>query len=153
MTVLISLRTLGRICSVVALVAGMSGALGATPQERVPDLPVSLDRVREKLAQPPAIKLDRPAGPAPIRFRTRIERPVQSISFDEWLHREFDLTGLARQSADWASRCCGIGLDPLFRSLSEARKRQRTEKVRQEIARELADLEAERRKAAVTPDR
>jgi hypothetical protein len=138
-----------RALAVLALVVVVSGTADAARQEPVPDLPISLDRVREKLSKPPRLKLDRPIDAPVATFRTRVEQPVRSLSFEEWLHREFDLSGLAKQSAEWSSKCCGLGLDPLFRSWSEARKRRRTEKIRQDVLRELAELEAARKKADV----
>jgi hypothetical protein len=36
-------------------------------------------------------------------FRTRVEQRVRSLTLEEWLHKEFDLTGLQKQSAEWAA--------------------------------------------------
>ena len=70
------------------------------------------------------------------------------LSLEEWLDKEFNLTELQRQSADWASKCCGIGLGPLFQSVENALERRKIRKIREQIARELAELEAARKKAS-----
>ena len=36
------------------------------------------------------------------------------LTFHEYLRKELELTPLQRQSADWASRCCGIDLGQVF---------------------------------------
>jgi hypothetical protein len=60
---------------------------------------------------------------------------------------------LQRQSAEWAAKCCGIGLGLLFNSVEDALERRRVRKIREQIARELAELEADRKKAALSKQR
>ncbi len=79
-------------------------------------------------------------------FRTRVDQRVFVLPLEDWLEKELKLTGLQRQSADWGARCCGISLDPLFKSLDDALKRRKERKTREQIARELAELEAARKK-------
>ena len=85
------------------------------------------------------------------RFKTRVDQQVWVLPFEEWLEKELKLIGLQRQSADWGAKCCGIDLNVVFNSLDEALQRRRERKIREQIARELAELEAARKKAAV-PD-
>ena len=82
-------------------------------------------------------------------FKTRVEQRSYVLSLDQWLAKEFNLTELQRQSADWAAKCCGIGLSPLFNSMERALHRRRVRKIREEIARELAELEAARARAGL----
>jgi hypothetical protein len=91
-------------------------------------------------------------------FRTRVDQRVRSLTFEEWLDKEFTLNDLQRQSAEWASMCCGgvslggaygIRLDVLFNHLEKALERRRVRKIREQIARELAELEAARKKAGL----
>ena len=152
------------VFSPLALVVGVSATLGAAQQPTEKDLPVSLERIREELAQPPSgLKLDRPMELPVATFRTSVEQRVYMVSFEEWLETELEMTDLQRQSADWAARCCGgyvlangavgIGLDPLFDRLEKALQRRKVRKIRERIARELAELEAARKKAGVTDER
>ena len=144
----------------LALVVCLSTALGAAPQEPTKDLPVSLDRIREELANTPPtrLKVDIPVqAPAP-RFRTGVVQRVYVLTLEEWLDKEFKMTALQRQSADWAATCCGgyvlgpVRLDPMFKSLGKAMQRRRVRKIREQIARELAGIEAAR-KAGPPDDR
>jgi hypothetical protein len=137
------------VFSLVALMCS-SATLVAAPQEQAKDLPVSVDRVREELAKPPTgLKLDMPLQvQAPVAtFKSRVDQRVFVLPLEDWLEKELKLTGLQRQSADWGARCCGMNLDPLFKSLDGALKRRKVRKTREQIARELAELEAARNKA------
>ena len=151
------------VFSPLALVVGVSATLGAAQQPTEKDLPVSLERIREELAQPPSgLKLDKPVELPVATFRTSVEQRVYMVSFEEWLEKELEMTDLQRQSADWAARCCGyvlasgavgIGLDPLFDRLEKALQRRKVRKIRERIARELAELEAARKKAGASGER
>lgn len=113
------------------------------------DLPVSLVRIREELAKTPTgLKLDMPVQVPVATFKTRVDQRVYVLSLEEWLEKEFNLNPLQRQSAEWASKCCGIGLDPLFKGVERALQRRRVRKTREQIARELAEIEAARKQAA-----
>ena len=138
----------------MALVACLAAPLEAAPQATAQELPVSVDRIREELSgPPPRLKLDTPVEAPVARFKTRVDQRVYVLPFDEWLEKELKLTGLQRQSADWGAKCCGIGLDPLFRSVEEALQRRRERKIREQIARELAELDAARKKAGLPDQR
>ena len=103
---------------------------------------MSLDRIREGVARTPALKLDQ-NQPVPT-FRTRTEGRMLMLPFDEYLRKALELTPLQRQSADWASRCCGIDLGQLFKGVEQAWDRRKARQLRERISRELADLEASR---------
>ena len=92
------------------------------------------------------------ATPIPT-FRTRVDQTVYVLTLDEWIDKEFNLIGIQRQSADWASKCCGISLDPLLKSVENALQRRKERKIREQIARELAALEAARKTAGLTDER
>jgi hypothetical protein len=140
----------------------LSATLLAAPQEPPKDLPVSLDRIREELAKTPSarLKLDMPLQVPVAKFKSRVDQRVYVLTLQEWIDKEFKLTALQRQSANWASGggyvlasgSYAVRLDPLFKSLEEALERRRVRKIREQIARELAEIEAARKKAAV-PDK
>jgi hypothetical protein len=124
----------------------LSAPLGAAPQQPTGDLPISLERIRAELEKTPAprLKLDVPVELPVATFRTRVDQRVWVPSLEEVLRKEFTLTYLQRQSADWASRCCGINLTQLAQSIKRALQQREVRKIREEIARELAELEAAR---------
>ena len=78
-------------------------------------------------------------------FKTSVEQRVFVLTFEEQLRKDFTLTALQRQSAEWASRCCGLDLNQLFQSAERALHRRKVRKIREQIARELAELEAARK--------
>ena len=80
-------------------------------------------------------------------FKSSVEQRVYVLSLDEWLRKEFTLTPLQRQSAEWASKCCGFNLNQLGKSVQKALQRREERKIRQQIAGELAWLEAGTKKA------
>jgi hypothetical protein len=78
-------------------------------------------------------------------FKSGVNQRMFVLSLDEWLHKEFKLTALQRQSAEWASKCCGLNIGQLFESVDRALKRRELRRIRQQITRELAELEAARK--------
>jgi hypothetical protein len=147
--------TASAICIQLALGLFVAAPAAAAQQPQPNDLPVSLERIRNELevAVPSRLRLDMPVErPAP-RFRTRVDQTVYVLTLDEWIDKEFNLIGIQRQSADWASKCCGIGLDPLFKSVENALQRRKERRIREQIARELAALEAARTAARPIEER
>jgi hypothetical protein len=141
--------------AVLVLVLWPAAPILAAPQQPTTDLPVSLDRIRTELAKPTGtgLKLDMPLQVPVATFKTRVDQRVYVLSLEEWLEKEFTLTDLQRQSADWAAKCCGISLDPLFKSLEQALQRRKVRKIREQIARELTELEAARKQADLSDKR
>jgi hypothetical protein len=129
----------------IVLVVCLSASLDAASQEPPPAPPESLARIREGLKQPPPrrFKLDMPVPVA--TFKTSVEQRVYVLTLENWIEKEFKLTALQRQSAEWGSKCCGLSLDPLFKSAGRALQRRKERKIREQIARELAQLEARRK--------
>lgn len=124
-----------------------SATLGAEPQQPDGVPPVSLDRIREGLEQPPAlqVKTDVPLQRPPT-FKSRVDQRVFVPTLEEVLHKEFDLNDLQRQSAEWAAKCCGFDIGQLVDLIDKARRDRTIRKTREQIARELAELDAARRK-------
>jgi hypothetical protein len=133
---------------VLPLIACLSAVLGAAPQEPGSDLPVSLRRIQEELKKPDTrLTTELPVQVPVATFKARVDQRVYVLSLEKWLEKEFKLNTLQRQSAEWAARCCGIGLDPLLKGVERALQRRRVRKTREQIARELAEIEAARRAA------
>ena len=131
----------------------------ASAQAPVPDLPVSLDRIRAEIEKPVSeFKLNRPLDMPVAAFRTRVEQRSYMLSFEDWLKQELELTELQRQSAEWASMCCSgyvlasgavpVNLDWIFDKIDAALERRKIRKINEQIDRELAALQEARKRAA-----
>ena len=109
---------------------------------------MSVQHVRRQLDKPqvPTIKSAPPPASLPT-FRTSVDHRVWVLSLEEQLHKEFDLTPLQRQSADWSARCCGINLVQVVKGISKAVQQSEERRIRSQIAQELADLETARKQA------
>jgi hypothetical protein len=133
---------------VLALGVSPAAPLGAAPQQADNGSPVSLNRIKEQLAKAPTRDL-KPEAPVPLRvptFRSRVDQRVFVLTLEEALHKEFDLNDLQRQSAEWRSRCCGINLGQVVQMIDDAMKQRKIRKTQEQIWRELAELEAARKK-------
>jgi len=138
--VTISVRAIS--CALLCWVAsGPTSILHAAPQ----DQGTSMDRIKQRLEAPPALSLA-PSVPVQLRptFRSMAEPHPFVLTLEQALHKQFDLNALQRQSADWSARCCGIGLGDVFSRIEKALNERRLDRIRQQIARELAELEASR---------
>jgi hypothetical protein len=123
----------------------------AAPQEPGTSPPLSFERIKEGLDRPPPPKL-RPAVPVrfPPTFKSRVDRRAFVPTLEEHLHKEFDLNLLQRQSAEWASKCCGLDIGWLARHVEKALRERTIRKTREQIARELAELNKRRAEQAQT---
>lgn len=130
----------------VAALGVSSASLAAAPQEPPGGLPVSLERIRENLEKPPPPRLT-PAQPVQLRptFRTRVDQRTWVPTLEEHLHEQFDLSPMQRQSAQWAAQCCGLKVGQFLKMAEDALRARKVRKTREQIARELAELDAARR--------
>jgi hypothetical protein len=118
-------------------------AIHAAPQEAADPTAPSLTRIKQRLSHAPATPL-KPSAPVQLRpvFRTRnADRPFVP-TLEEHLRKTFDLTDFQRQYASYAAACCGVDLGALFRNVDRALDERRERKVREQVARELAFVEA-----------
>jgi hypothetical protein len=145
----IALRSLpSALLCALALVVSPAATLAAAPQQPDSVAGLSVDRIKGKLAKPPAPELKLEA-PVPLRtptFRSRVDQRVFVLTLEEALHKEFDLNDLQRQSADWASKCCGYNIAQLVDLTNEALRARKVRKTQEQIWHELAELEAARKK-------
>jgi hypothetical protein len=99
------------------------------------------------LEQAPGLRLNTDVTlQPPAVFKSRVDQRVFVLTLQQELHKAFDLNVLQRQSAAWASKCCGYDLGQLVKSANEALRAGKIRKTREQIARELAALEAARKK-------
>ena len=136
------------VFSLLALVVCLSTSLAAAPQQPTDAPAVSLERIRRQVEKPPArrIVLDVPLQLPVATFKTSVTQRAFMLTFEEQLHKDFDLTPLQRQSQEWASKCCGINLVQLAKSVKRAVRADETRRIRQQVARELAQVQEAARK-------
>jgi hypothetical protein len=121
----------------------------AAPQQPAQEPANSVQHVREQLDRPQAPTLKNAPPPRPLpTFRTNVDGHEWVLSLEEQLHKEFDLTPLQRQSADWSARCCGINLIQVAKGINQAVQESKERRIRGQVARELAEIEAARAQAA-----
>jgi hypothetical protein len=120
----------------------------AAPQQQAQDSADSVQHVRTQLDKPPVPTLKNAPPPRPLpTFRTSVDGRVWVLTLEEQLHKQFDLGPLQRQSADWSARCCGINLIQVAKGINKAFQQAEERRVRAQIARELAEIEAARAQA------
>ena len=127
----------------LCLVATFSPAAAvAQPQPSGGDLPVSLERIRAGLERPVEHAIDIPPLLSLTRFKTTVEERTYMLPFKEQFDKDLEPTLLQAQSRDWASRCCGLDVGALFKSIDRAMQRRKERTIRAQIARELEELKA-----------
>jgi hypothetical protein len=143
-----SLQTTTLVLSLVAILGPLSAGAAAAPQspENVP--PVSLERVQDALNNTPAqsLKFDAKMPVPAATFRVTVNQRVFVLPILETLRKNFELTPLQRQSADWSSRCCGVNLLALSKSLSSALQAMEERRIHDRVSRELAEVQAAARR-------
>ncbi len=130
------------VLCVAVLAPGPLGSVKAAPQE---EPPASLDRIKERLEAPVTRRLT-PAAPVRLRptFRSRVDQRVFVPTLEEDLHKTFDLTDFQRKYAEYSARGWGYDLGQIVRFIDKALEERKLRKTREQIARELAELEAAR---------
>jgi hypothetical protein len=132
-------------CGCALLLTAVSAPLAAAPQQAPAPPPVSLDRIKEELGKTgQGLNLDVPIPPPRPTFKSGVEQRQFVLTLEQALHRDFDLNELQRQSANWASKCCGYDLSQIAKAIDKAVTRRKIRKTREQIWRELAELEAAR---------
>ncbi|HET7694147.1 MAG TPA: hypothetical protein VFK57_00415 [Vicinamibacterales bacterium] len=132
------------LCCAAIAVYGQTG-LGAAPQDPGDPPAPSLSRIKQRLNKPAATRLA-PKEPVQLRptFRTHVTGRPWVPTLEEHLRETFTLTDFQRQYAAYAGRCCGLDLGALVGTIDRALAERRERKIREEVARELAFVEASR---------
>jgi hypothetical protein len=128
----------------------LSAGVAAAPQDPGALPATSLEHVQNSLNRTPSksLKFDAKVPVPAATFRvTVIERPFVVLIMES-LRKEFELTPLQRQSAEWSSQCCGLNLAALTESVEKAFRRWEERRIHDRVARELAEVEATARKRA-----
>ena len=150
---LLQAALMGVLCQLVPGSLATPLGIPLPPPPAAPEAaPTSIERIKDKLDTGPwqGIKLDVPIPPARPTFKARVDQKVFVQTLEEALHKEFDLNDLQRQSAEWSAKCCGYDIGALIKSIDKALDQRKIRKTREQIARELAELEAAAAKIQVT---
>lgn len=127
----------------------------AASQQPDGGLPVSVERIRKEVEKPPArrLKVDVRTQLPVATFKTSVDERVYMLPFLEHFRKQFELTPLQRQSQEWTSKYYssiftpkGVNLLRLKKSVDRALQRRDERKARQQVTRELAEVEAARKK-------
>jgi hypothetical protein len=120
-------------------------ALPQVPSQSPPSS-ASVERVLTELRRAPRLQITFEGLQAPVAvFRMTVERDYMP-SLNEQLEKEFKLNAFQRQSQEWSSKCCGLNLIELTNNLDKALKRREARKIHNQVARELAQIEAAAKK-------
>ena len=130
------------LCCALAVVC-LSAGVRAAPQEPSGDPGASLTRIRKGLSRPAATRLQ-PSEPVQLRPTFRSETLAHPFvpTLEEDLRKTFALTDFQRRYAEYAAHAGGIDLGVLLRPIEKAMEEHRVRKIREQIARELAELQA-----------
>ena len=125
-----------------AAVVWLQAGLSASPQDPADPAVPSVSRLKQRLARAPAnLKPSEPVQLRPVYRSRSVNRPFVP-TLEEHLHETFDLTDFQRKYAEYAAVAGGIDLGVLFRKMERALDERRERKVREEVSRELAFVEA-----------
>jgi hypothetical protein len=132
----------------VSLGATVLAAGPAAAQQPNPAPPVSVERVRGALIRTPArsLRFDAKLPPPVATFKSAVNQRVYLLPFLEQLRKDFELTPLQRQSAEWSSKCCGFNLLTLTGALERALRERKERRIREQVSRELAEVQAAAKK-------
>ena len=139
-----NLRTAALAFTLPAMLLSVAGRAAAAPQHPVAAPPASVERVQNALnhTPPQSLKFDTKA-PVPVAtYRVTVTQPLFVLPIMDSLRKEFELTLLQRQSADWSSKCCGLSIAALTEGVEKAFRRWEENRIHDRVSRELAEVEA-----------
>lgn len=114
---------------------------GAAPQES-PATPESVQHIRAVLNRTPprSLKFDARMPEPVATFRVSVDTSVFGLSIVDQLRKEFELTPLQRQSAEWRAKCCGINLLSLADAIEKGVRQWKENRIHDRVSRELAEV-------------
>jgi hypothetical protein len=125
--------------SLAAMLCPVSAQAAAQEPAASPD---SVEHVRATLNRTPSQSLKFDARmPMPVAtFKVTVDERVFGLPIVEQLRKEFELTPLQRQSAEWRAKCCGINLLALADGIGKAVRQWQEDRIRDRVSRELAEV-------------
>jgi hypothetical protein len=102
----------------------------------------SVEHVRSGLHRTPSQSLKFDARmPTPVAtFKVTVDERVFGLPIVEQLRKDFELTPLQRQSAEWRAKCCGLNLLTLADHIDKALRQWKEQRIRDRVSRELAEV-------------
>jgi hypothetical protein len=139
-----SVRRIALPVSVMAMLWFVSGAASASAQDATPVQQVSLEHVKGALDRTPprSLRFDARMPVPAATFKVTVRQQMFVPPILDTLRKGFELTPLQRQSAEWASQCCGLSLAKLTDSVERAFRRMEERRIHERVTRELADVVA-----------
>lgn len=118
-------------------------SIGAAPQDP-PTTPASVQHVKTALNRTPSRSLKFDARmPEPVAtFRVSVDTSVFGLSIVDQLRKEFELTPLQRQSAEWRAKCCGVNLLSIADAIEKGVHQWQEKRIHDRVSRELAEVVA-----------
>jgi hypothetical protein len=104
--------------------------------------PVSLQRVKHSLNRTPeqSLRFDARMPVPAATYKVTVTQPLFVVPIMDSLRKEFELTPLQRQSAEWSSKCCGLSIAALTEGVERAFRQWQEHRIRERVARELAEV-------------
>ena len=139
-----NLRTIALAFTLPAMLLTVAGRAAAAPQDPVTPQPSSVEHVQNTLNRTPphSLKFDAKVPVPAATYKITVTQPLFVLPIMDTLRKQFELTPLQRQSADWSARCCGVNLVALTESIEKAFRRWEEGRIHDRVSRELAEVEA-----------
>jgi hypothetical protein len=133
-----------------ALLVNSAAVVHARPQEQGAVACTSIDKVKEGVLTPIVTPLA-PSVPVRLRpvFKSGVEKHPFVLTLEEDLHKTFELTDFQRRAANWSAQCCGLNLAQIYGAIKQAQAESQVRKAREQVLRELADLDSARSAAGI----
>jgi hypothetical protein len=139
-----NLRTIALAFTLPGMLLTVAGRAAAAPQDPGAAQSVSVERVQNTLNRTPphSLKFDAKVPVPAATYKVTVTQPLFVLPIMDSLRKQFELTPLQRQSAEWSSRCCGLSIAALTESIEKAFRRWEEGRIHDRVSRELAEVEA-----------
>jgi hypothetical protein len=126
------------------MLLSVAATAAAAPQDPGTARPASVERVQDALNRTPSqsLKFDTKVPVPAATYKVTVTQPLFVLPIMDSLRKEFELTPLQRQSADWSAKCCGLSIAALTESIENAFRRWEERRIHDRVSRELAEVEA-----------
>jgi hypothetical protein len=107
----------------------------AAPPDQVEHVKAALNRT-----PPQSLRFDARMPEPVATFKVTVDQRVFGLSIVDQLRKEFELTPLQRQSAEWRAKCCGLNLLSLADGIGKAYRQWKEQRIHDRVSRELAEV-------------
>jgi len=126
----------------IAVVGPVGSRTAAAQELSESGSPVSIERVKDALERTPmrSLRFDARMPVPAATFKVTVRQRVFVEPIMDSLRKQFELTPLQRQSAEWSSKCCGLSIAALTEGLERALRGWEERRARERVTRELAEV-------------